>query len=216
MPLSVPSSLGQRRLAGERQALLGARGAAPGDQPQPVELDGDVGAHERHRLPAGDRLAERLAFLDVGDDVVEHRVRGADRQCGPAQPGQRDRLGVVLARSARPSSSPSRAFSGTATLSSSTWPSAAARMPMLGSALTVRPSATDSTMNSAGLPFSWAATMNSSASAAAGTSDLTPVEPVAARGAHRGGLQRGRVEQRVRLGDRHAGLRDVLAGELVR
>ena len=103
---------------------------------------------------------------------------------------------------------------GTATLSSSTRPSAAARMPMLGSALTVSPSDADSTMNSAGLPFSWAAMMNSSASAAAGTSDLTPGEPVAAGSAHRGGLQCGRIEQRVRLGDRHARLRDVLAGEL--
>ena len=46
---------------------------------------------------------------------------------------------------------------------------------MLGSALTVSPSDADSTMNSAGLPFSWAAMMNSSASAAAGTRDLTPV-----------------------------------------
>ena len=164
--------LGQRGLAGERQALLGARGAAPGDQPQAVELDRDVGAHERDRLPVGDRLAERLALLDVGDDVVEHRVRGADRQRGPAQAGQRDRLRVV-ARSVA-SSSPSRADSGTVTLSSSTRPSAAARMPMLGSALTVSPFDDDSTMNSAGLPLSWAPTMNSSASAAAGTSDLTP------------------------------------------
>ena len=93
----MPSSLGQRGLAGERQALLGACRAAPGDQPQPVELDRDVGAHERDRLAAGDRLAERLALLDVGDDVVEHRVRGADGQRGPTQSGQRDRLGVVRA-----------------------------------------------------------------------------------------------------------------------
>ena len=72
------------------------------------------------------------------------------------------------------SSSPSRADSGTVTLSSSTWPSAAARMPMLGSALTVRPLVEDSTMNMAGLPLSCAATMNTSASAAAGTNDFTP------------------------------------------
>ena len=45
---------------------------------------------------------------------------------------------------------------------------------MLGSALTVRPFADDSTMNNAGLPFSCAPTMNSSASDAAGTKDLTP------------------------------------------
>ena len=45
---------------------------------------------------------------------------------------------------------------------------------MLGSALTVRPVVDASTMNMAGLPFSCAAMMNTSASAAAGTRDLTP------------------------------------------
>ena len=86
---------GQRRLAGERQTLVCAGGAAPGDHPQTVEFDGDVGAHERHRLPAGDRLAERFAFLDVGDDVVEDGVTGATARGGPAEPGQRDGLRVV-------------------------------------------------------------------------------------------------------------------------
>ena len=55
--------LGQSRLAGERQPLLGPRRTAPRDQPQPVEFDGDVGAHERHRLAVCDRLAERLWHL---------------------------------------------------------------------------------------------------------------------------------------------------------
>ncbi|COV50680.1 Uncharacterised protein [Mycobacterium tuberculosis] len=72
------------------------------------------------------------------------------------------------------SSSPSRALSGTDTPQSSTWPNAAPRIPMLGSALTVRPLAADSTMNSAGLPPSCAPTINSSASAAAGINDFTP------------------------------------------
>ena len=45
---------------------------------------------------------------------------------------------------------------------------------MLGSALTVSPFDDDSTMNRAGLPFSCAPMMNNSASAAAGTNDLTP------------------------------------------
>ncbi len=73
-------------------------------------------------------------------------------------------------------SSPRRADSGTDTLFSSTLPRAAARMPMLGSALIppTPPALDASTMNSAGLPSSCAATMNNSASAAAGTSDLTP------------------------------------------
>src|SRR5258705_4646094 len=57
--------LGQRRLAGERQTLLGTGRAAPGDQSQAVELDGDVRGHERHRLTVCDRLTEGLAFLDV-------------------------------------------------------------------------------------------------------------------------------------------------------
>ena len=38
----------------------------------------------------GDGLAEGFTFFDVRDDVVEHRVRRADRQRRPAQPGQRD------------------------------------------------------------------------------------------------------------------------------
>src|SRR5271157_1691420 len=42
-----PQPLGQCRFAGERQALLGPGRPAPGDQSQPVEFDGDVGAHER-------------------------------------------------------------------------------------------------------------------------------------------------------------------------
>ena len=81
--------------------------------------------------------------------------------------------------------------------------------------MTETPCDDDSTMNSAGLPLSCAATMNNSAFAAAGTNDFDAVEPVAARRAHRGGLQRGRIEQGVRLGDRHACLRHVLACELL-
>ncbi|CPX07006.1 Uncharacterised protein [Mycobacteroides abscessus] len=85
---------GQRGLADEGQALLGARGAAEGDQPQAVELDRDVGAHEGNGLAAGDGLAERLTLLHVGDDVVEHGLAGADRERRPTQPGEGDGLGV--------------------------------------------------------------------------------------------------------------------------
>jgi ABC-type multidrug transport system ATPase subunit len=67
-----------------------------------------------------------------------------------------------------------RADSGTATLSNSTWPSAAARIPMLGSGLTVTPWLDASTMNIVGRPSSCAATMSNSHDPAAGTSDLTP------------------------------------------
>src|ERR1700744_5828018 len=87
--------LGQRGFAAERQTLLGPRRTAPGDQPQPIEFDGDVGAHERNGLPMSDRLAECLALLHIRDDIVEYGGRRADGERGPAQPGQRDRLGVV-------------------------------------------------------------------------------------------------------------------------
>ena len=89
-------SLGQCRLAGERQTLFGTGCAPPRDQAEAVEFDGDVGGHERDRLTVGDRLTECLAFLDVGHHVIEDRVRRPDRQGGPAQPCQRDRLGVVI------------------------------------------------------------------------------------------------------------------------
>ena len=42
-----------------------------------------------------DGLAERFAFLHIRDDVVEHGVRRADRERGPAQPRQCDGLGIV-------------------------------------------------------------------------------------------------------------------------
>ncbi|CKS41975.1 Uncharacterised protein [Mycobacterium tuberculosis] len=43
-----------------------------------------------------DRLAESLALFHIRDDVVEHGVRGTDRQRRPTQPGQRKRLGIVV------------------------------------------------------------------------------------------------------------------------
>ena len=95
MPLSAPSRLANAASRAERQALLGPRRAAPGDQPQPIEFDGDVGAHEGDRLPVSDGLAEGFAFLHIRDDVIEHGVRRADRQRRPAQPRQRDGLGIV-------------------------------------------------------------------------------------------------------------------------
>ena len=213
MPLSVPQPLGQCGLAGERQTLFGARCAAPGDQAQAVEFDGDVGAHERHRLTVCDRLTERLAFLDVGDHVVEHRVRRADRQRGPAQPGQRDRLRVVRRRSA--SSSPSRALQWHRHVvefdaAERGGADAHARVGLDGQALRRR---LDDEQRR--LAVELRADDEQLGVRGGGHQRLDAVEPVAARRAHRGGLQRGRVEQRVRFGDRHAGLRDVLAGELL-
>ena len=92
---------GQRDLAGEALALRGAGGGAVGHQPHAVQLDADVGDHERHALPVADRLAERLPLVDVGDHVVEHRLGGAQRQRAPGQPGQPHALGVVLGAAQR-------------------------------------------------------------------------------------------------------------------
>ena len=46
----------------------------------PLDLDADVGDGEGDALAVGDRFAEGLAVVDVGDDVVEDRLRGADRE----------------------------------------------------------------------------------------------------------------------------------------
>ena len=48
----------QRGLAAEAQALLGAAGGALHHQAHAIELERDVGDHERHRLAVGDGLAE--------------------------------------------------------------------------------------------------------------------------------------------------------------
>ena len=42
-------------------------------------------------------LAERHALVDVGNDVVEHRLRGSDRQGTPGEPGAMDALRVDVA-----------------------------------------------------------------------------------------------------------------------
>ena len=63
----------------KRLALRGAGRGAVGHQPHALQLDRDVGDHERHALPVADRLAERLALVDVGHDVVEDGLRRAER-----------------------------------------------------------------------------------------------------------------------------------------
>src|SRR5215208_3667034 len=78
-------ALGQCGFAGERQPLVGASRPPPRDQAQPVEFDRDVGAHECHRLPVGDRLTECVTLLDIWHHVVEHRMSGSDRKRRPAQ-----------------------------------------------------------------------------------------------------------------------------------
>ena len=162
---------GQRDLLGEVLARGGAAGGLVGQQPHRLQLDRDVGDHERHRLAVRDRLAERLALLDVRRHVVEHGLAGADRERAPGEPREPHALGVrravgraedgALAAPRRPSSV--------------SLVSEAARTPIDGSASTVSPSVEDSTRNSTGWPSSSAPTTNSSASAPRGTSDFTPL-----------------------------------------
>src|SRR6478736_4156998 len=89
-----PASQGDLALGG--LALRDASGGLPGHQPHALQLDGDVRDHERHRLAVGDRLAERLALLDVGGDVVEHGLRRTDGQCTPGQAGEAHAVQVVV------------------------------------------------------------------------------------------------------------------------
>src|SRR3954454_10712198 len=76
-----PASQGDLALGG--LALGHPTGGLPGQQPHALQLDRDVGDHERHRLAVGDRLTERFALLHVGRDVVEHRLRRTDSQGAP-------------------------------------------------------------------------------------------------------------------------------------
>ena len=95
MPLSEPIFRASAASRANGRPAVGAGGAAPGDQPQAIQFDGDVGAHECHRLPTRDGLAERLSLLHVRYDVIEHGVAGADGQRRPAQPRQGDGFGIV-------------------------------------------------------------------------------------------------------------------------
>src|SRR3954462_8959538 len=76
---------GQGDLARGRLALGDPTGRLPGHQPHALQLDGDVGDHEGHRLAVRDRLPERLPLLDVGRDVVEHGLRRTDGQGAPRE-----------------------------------------------------------------------------------------------------------------------------------
>ena len=94
MPLLGAELAGQRDLAGEVLAGGGAGRGLVGEQPHRLQLDRDVGDHERHRLAVGDRLAERLALLDVRRHVVEHGLAGADGERAPGEAREPHALGV--------------------------------------------------------------------------------------------------------------------------
>ena len=76
-------------------AALGAGGGGVDHQPRGLDLHRHVGEHELHALEVGDRLAELLALLDVGDRRVERALRDADGLRADR------RAGVVERRAAR-------------------------------------------------------------------------------------------------------------------
>ena len=212
-PICIPfcgaEPAGDRRLAAEVLALVGAAGGPVGGEPHAVALDPDVGDREGDALAVGDRFAERLAVVDVGDDVVEHRLRGADRERAPGDPRPLDALDVVLAPALAEQRRP-----GTRAPSISRRPVAAGRRPIAGSSSIARPSVPDSTTKSAGpMPSASAATRNSSHSRGPGEQRLGAVEHPVAAVAARLRLQLQRVEERPRLEDRQRRRRHVLAGE---
>ena len=93
MPLSAHSRRASAASRAKRLALVGAAPRRAGGQAHALELDRDVGDRERDRLAVGDRLAERLALVDVRDDVVEHGLRGAGRH---GAPGLKDSIFCVI------------------------------------------------------------------------------------------------------------------------
>src|SRR5258705_3007442 len=202
--------LGQRRLSGERQTLLGAGRAAPGDQSQAIELDGDVRGHERHRLTVCDRLTEGLAFLDVGHHVVEHRVGGADRECGPAQPSECDRLGIVGVGGAVLAESGTQRDRHVVEFDPAERGGA---NPHAGIGLDRHPPSGRLDDEQRGLAGQLGADDEQFGVRGGGHQRFHAVQPVSARGAHRRRLECGRVEQRVRFGDRPARLGHVVARE---
>ena len=134
-PISMPfvraEPAGDGRLAGEVLAAVGAARGAVGRQAHALELDADVGDGEGDRLAVGDRLAEGLALVDVGDHVVEDGLRGADAPARTRRSGARlDALGVDLGASPSPSSALGRRARRPSSMSR---PVAAARRPIAGS-----------------------------------------------------------------------------------
>ncbi len=100
-PIFIPFWAQSRRAIAASRAksspLVGAARRAVGGEAHAARLDPDFGDREGDALAVGDRFAERLAVVDVGDDVVEDRLRGADRERRPGDPRPVDALDVVLA-----------------------------------------------------------------------------------------------------------------------
>ncbi len=161
----------------------------------------DVGDRERDRLAVGDRLAERDALVDVGDHVVQHSLRGADRERAP-----RDAGAVARTRRSRPGrrrrAAPAPAGGR---LRAAASPVPAARTPIAGLAFTNTPSAPWSRRRRGpgrGPPAARRRRRTARAPRPAATSDLTPSSTQSVALAARGRLQLERVEQRPRLQER--------------
>ena len=182
---------GEGDLAGEVLAGRGAGGGLVGQQPHRLQLDRDVGDHERHRLAVGDRLAERLALLDVRRHVVEH---GLGRCRRPA----RTRRGARAARTRRTSCrrwrrGPRRRAPGRSV--SVSLVREAARTPIAGSPSTSSPGVPDSTRNSTGVAVELGADDEQLGLGAARHERLHAVEDVAVGRPRRGGRGAEHVEQ---------------------
>src|SRR5580765_1656665 len=94
VPGSEGAGVGDER--GGVQAVVEPGRRLPGDEPQGVQLDGDVGDGERDGLTAADGLPERLALLDVRDELVEDRLRRAAGHGRPREPSTTHGIEVIL------------------------------------------------------------------------------------------------------------------------
>ena len=192
---------GQRDLAGEVLARGSrAAGGLPGQQPHGLQLDRDVGDHEGHRLAVGDRLAERLALVDVGGDVVEDGLAGADRQRAPREAREAYALAVGLAvgvaeQRVRPDAYVGRGAGARAR------PRAG---PSTGRPRRSRPSVAGLDEEQGGRAVELRGDDEELGVGAADDGRLHAVEHEAVTVAQRGGREVERVEEHRRLGDRRA------------
>ena len=150
------------------------------------------------------------AFVDVGDHVVEHRLRGADRERAPGDPRALHALGVGLGPALAQQGA--RRDPGRPPAPAGRWRRRARPSPVRGS--TARPSVFDSMTKRPGpWPSTSAATTKSSPSPGARQQRLGAVEHQVLALLACPGLQRERVEQRLGLLQRQRRRGHVLAGE---
>ena len=83
--------LGEIGLLVKIQALFRQRGGAPRHQSHGLQFNGHIGHHKRHRLAVADGFTERHALVDIGFDVIEYRLAGADGQRADTEAAQVDK-----------------------------------------------------------------------------------------------------------------------------